>query len=252
MKFRFALAAALAALSLSTPSVAQDLTDLSDEERAAFREEVRAYLLENPEVLVEAINVLESRQAEMAAMQDEALVQAYAEAIYESEHDWVGGNPDGDIVIVEFMDYRCGYCRRAFAEVEELLAADGNIRLILKEYPILGEQSTLASRFAISTRLALGDEAYKDVHDALMVMRADVTEESLRRLAESLDYDADLILAGMESDEVSEVIATNRELGRLMQITGTPSFIMSGQMLRGYLPQEQMAALAAQIRAEAE
>ena len=243
---RLALAAVLAA----TPVAADGIGDMTDAERATFRAEIRDYLLENPEVLLEAIAVLEQRQAQAEAVQDQAMVMSNAEALFDSPYDWEGGNPDGDIVLVEFMDYRCGYCRRAQPDVEQLISTDGNIRYIVKEFPILGEQSVMASRFAISTRLNLGDDAYELVHDALMQMRADVTEDSLTRLAESLELDAAVILAGMGAPEVDEVIGFNHALAGVLEITGTPTFVMNDQLLRGYAPFESMAALVAEIRAQ--
>ncbi len=246
----FILAPLVLATGLATaPAIADGIGDMSDAERATFRQEIRDYLLENPEVLIEAINVLEARQAEAAGQQDQQLVLSNADALFNSELDWEGGNPDGDIVLVEFMDYRCGYCRRAYPDVTELIETDGNIRIIIKELPILGEQSVLASRFAISTQQVAGDDAYYDVHDALMNFRGDYTEDSLRRLAEGLELDADAIMGAMESPEVTAVIAANHELAERMQISGTPSFVMGDQLIRGYLPYEQMADLAEELRA---
>lgn len=248
---RFAPASlALAAALTAAPLAADGIGDMTDAERATFRAEIRDYLLQNPEVLLEAIAVLEQRQAQAETMQDQAMVMANAAALFESEHDWEGGNPEGDIVLVEFMDYRCGYCRRAQPDVERLISTDGNIRYIVKEFPILGDESIMASRFAISARQNIGDDAYELLHVALMQMRADVTEDSLRRLAESLELDADVILAGMNAPEVDEVIAENHALAGILQISGTPTFVMNDQMLRGYMPYEGMAALAAEIRAQ--
>ena len=248
---RFAPASlALAAALTAAPLAADGIGDMTDAERATFRAEIRDYLLQNPEVLLEAIAVLEQRQAQAETMQDQAMVMANAAALFESEHDWEGGNPEGDIVLVEFMDYRCGYCRRAQPDVERLTSTDGNIRYIVKEFPILGDESIMASRFAISARQNIGDDAYELLHVALMQMRADVTEDSLRRLAESLELDADVILAGMNAPEVDEVIAANHALAGILQISGTPTFVMNDQMLRGYMPYEGMAALAAEIRAQ--
>ena len=248
---RFAPASlALAAALTAAPLAADGIGDMTDAERATFRAEIRDYLLQNPEVLLEAIAVLEQRQAQAETMQDQAMVMANAAALFESEHDWEGGNPEGDIVLVEFMDYRCGYCRRAQPDVERLISTDGNIRYIVKEFPILGDESIMASRFAISARQNIGDDASELLHVALMQMRADVTEDSLRRLAESLELDADVILAGMNAPEVDEVIAANHALAGILQISGTPTFVMNDQMLRGYMPYEGMAALAAEIRAQ--
>ena len=247
---RRALFAATAALTLAGPAAAFDVTAMTQEERTAFRSEIREYLLENPEVLMEAIAVLEDRQAAAQAANDTALIRANADALFEDEHSWVGGNPDGDVTIVEFSDYRCSYCRRAFPEVEELLSSDGNIRFILKELPILGEQSVISSRFAIATRRVAGDAAYKQVHDALITLRGDATEAALTAIAEDLGLDADAILVEMSTPEVDRIIAENRALAQRLQINGTPSFVMGDQMYRGYLPLAAMREVVAGIRAD--
>lgn len=233
---------------LASPVQAIDLTSMSDAERSAFRAEIRAYLLDNPEVILEAVNLLEERNASAKAQDDLALVAMNADDLFDDGYSWVGGNPEGDITLVEFLDYRCGYCRRAMPEVEKLIAADGNIRLIVKELPILGENSMISSRFAVATKQVAGADAYKDVHDALMALGGDVTDVALRRVADGLGLDTDAIMAQMDSDEVSNEIASTHALAQRLQISGTPSFVLHDEMLRGYLPAAQMAAIVAEKR----
>ncbi len=244
-----ALTTAALLIGLAAPAAAFDLTAMSDAERQAFRDEVRAYLLDNPEVLMEAIGVLEQRQAEAQSGNDKALIQANAEAIFEDGHSWIGGNPDGDVTVVEFLDYQCGYCKKAFPEVAQLLESDGDIRLIVKEFPILGEASVMASRFAIAVKQVAGDDAYGEIHDALMEFRGEISEESLTTLAESQGLDATAIMAEMESEAVSQVIAENRALAQRLQINGTPGFVIGDQMLRGYVPLEGMQQVVSEARA---
>ena len=241
----------LAAL-FSLPAIsaaALDLSSMTDEERAAFRAEVRAYLLENPEVLTEAISELETREANRQLEADRALVSENLDEILSTEHSWVGGNPDGDITVIEFMDYRCTYCRRANPEVEELIASDGNIRFIIREFPILGPQSELASRFAIAVRQIHGDDAYKDAHDALMALQTDIDEAALSRLAEGLALDPAPILGQMQAPEVTEVIEANYALGETLGISGTPTFVMGGVLVRGYVPLNGMQSIVDEERA---
>ncbi len=242
-------AATLAAF-VATPLAAFDVASMSEAERTAFRAEVRSYLMENPEVLLEAIRVLEQRQAAEAAAGDTALIAEHADAIFEDGYSWIGGNPEGDVTVVEFLDYRCGYCKRAFPEVKELLARDGNIRLVVKEFPILGDQSVLASRFAIAVKAVEGDEAYSKVHDNLMALRSDVTEAALTQMSDEMGLDTDAILFEMESPITETIIAKNRELAQILKINGTPSFVFEDQMLRGYVPLEGMQDLVAQIRGQ--
>lgn len=236
------------ALALASPVAALDLANMSNAERQILREEIRNYLLENPEVIMEAVSILEQRDAVAQARADENLVATHAENLFDDDHSWIGGNPEGDITLVEFIDYRCGFCRRAAPDVEELVSSDGNIRIIVKEFPILGEQSLMASRFAISALQTEGDEAYKAVHDALLTFEGDITERSLNRLGNALGLDADAIINAMDSPDVNDVIAQNHQLGRALQINGTPSFVMENRLLRGFLPLDQMRELAADLR----
>ncbi|WP_293577758.1 DsbA family protein [Phaeobacter sp.] len=237
-----------AALALPQGSTALDLGSMTKEERAIFGAEVRAYLLDNPEVILEAVNKLEQQQAAAEAARDDALVVANLAALQNDGYSFVGGNPDGDITLVEFMDYRCGYCRRAAPEVEKLLAADGNIRLVIKEFPILGEASVLASRFAIATKLEFGDDAYKDVHDAMISMSGAPSEGTLRRLANGLELDADKILSRMSDPEISLQLQDTRALAQQLSISGTPTFVLGEELLRGYLSADQMQLMVEEIR----
>ncbi|MGP3723701.1 DsbA family protein [Cereibacter sphaeroides] len=230
-------AAALAgALALAPAARAE----MSAAEREAFRAEVRAYLLENPEVLMEAFTALEQRQQLDQVNADLARLQDHSSEIYTDPASWAGGNLQGDITVVEFIDYRCGYCRKANAEVEELVASDGNIRFVLKEYPILGEESVLASRFAISVLQIAGPEPYKAVHDKLIAFRGDITTEALGRLADEMELDRAAILAHMDKDEVTAVIAANHKLAETLEISGTPTFVVDRTMVRGYVPLDGM------------
>ncbi|UWQ52474.1 DsbA family protein [Leisingera caerulea] len=245
---RTATAAATALALLGAPAQAFDISAMSDAEREAFGEQVREYILENPELILEAVDLLEQRQQQAEAARDDTLVADNLEELQNDGYSWVGGNPDGDITLVEFMDYRCGYCRRAAPEVEKLLESDGNIRLVIKEFPILGEASVLSSRFAVATKQVAGDDAYKQVHDALIAFGGEPNEVALRRLAEGLSLDADAIFARMDSEEVTAELRQTRELAQKMAISGTPTFVLGTELLRGYLPADQMEIMVAEIR----
>ncbi|MFK7869487.1 MAG: DsbA family protein [Roseobacter sp.] len=234
--------------TMLTPASALDLSAMTDAEREAFREEVRAYLMENPQVILDAVNSMEERQAAAQAVADVERIAENAEAIFNDGFSYVGGNPDGDITVVEFLDYRCGFCKRAFGEIEQLLENDGNIRLIIKEFPILGEESVMASRYAIATRQIAGGDAYKALHDALMVYRGNITLQTLRRLASTLDLDTTAIEAQMDAPEVTAELRATRDLAQTLQISGTPTFVVETEMLRGFLPFDQMQALVSELR----
>jgi len=245
---RALLPALTAATLLAAPASAFDLSQMTEAEKQAFGDEVRAYLLEHPEVIMEAVEIFQQRQAEAETVADLQLVAENREDLFNDGYSWVTGNPEGDITLVEFMDYRCGYCRKAVPEVASLLESDGNIRLIIKEFPILGQDSLIASQFAIATRMVAGDEAYGQVHDALLAFGGEMNEITLSRLAEELDLDPEPILARMDSDEVKDIIRKNHELAKKLKINGTPTFVLEDEMLRGYLSADQMAQIVAEKR----
>lgn len=240
----------IAALLLTaTPVMAFDIQAMSDTEKAAFGEAVREYLMANPEVLIESINVLEERRAAESVQNDSQLVAANREAIFNDGHSWVGGNPDGDLTMVEFIDYRCGVCRRFNQEVHDLVAADGNIRLILKEFPILGQDSEASSRFAVAVKQIAGDDAYMKAHDELITLRGPATLEALKEVADRIGVDGEAIIQHMNTEDVTSVLRENRQLAERMAIQGTPTFVIGDELLRG-VPQAGLTAVVKQIRDE--
>lgn len=233
---------------LAAPVQAFDLTDMTEAERDTFRDEVRTYLLDNPEVIMEAVSVLEARNASAQETDDLALVRDNADAIFEDGFSWVGGNPEGDVTVVEFLDYRCGYCRKAFDEVMELVSSDGNIRLVVKEFPILGQASLDSSRFAIATYKVAGGEAYELMHEALMDYNGATDPAALSRLASGLGLDPEPIVAALEDSAIDADIRENHELATKLKINGTPTFVFEDQLIRGYVPLDAMQQIVSDQR----
>ncbi len=233
----------------TTFASAQTFSDMTDAETEAFGAAVRAYLLDNPEVIMEAVAVLEQRQQQEAAVSDVELVAQYAEQLFDDGFSHVSGNPDGSFDIVEFNDYKCGYCKRAYPAVLQLIADNPDIRLVLKEYPILGEESVLASRAALAVLVNEGDAVYERFHDALMRENGPLTELSLPLIAESVGADSAKMMETLNSALVTQMIQSNRTLGQQMQITGTPTFVFGKQMVRGYVPLAGMQQIVAEGRA---
>lgn len=248
MRIAFLTALMTSVCLMTSGAQALDLSTMSEADRVTLREEIRSYLIENPQVLVEAMDVLQSRQQEDSVKQDARLITENLDSLTKDAASWVGGNLNGDVTVVEFMDYRCGYCRKAYSEIEELVKSDGNIRLVLKEYPILGEDSVQASRFAVAVLQLHGNDAYKAAHDALITMRGTPDTPSLTRIAGDIGLDAQPILDRMNAPEVTQVLAANQELGQTMQINGTPTFVIEGTLLRGYVPLDGMRQIVADER----
>ncbi|MFD1796015.1 DsbA family protein [Paracoccus aurantiacus] len=242
----------IAALLLTaTPALALDLDAMNDAEKQAFGSAVREYLMENPEVLIEAMNALEQRRLAEESKNDAAMIAQLSDQIYNDGHSWVGGNPDGDVTVVEFIDYRCGVCKQVFPHVEEVVANDKDVRVIFKDLPILGQESDLAARFAVAVKQAEGDEAYKKVHDHFYTMRGNVSIEGLKATATEMGFDADAIIEAMNSDQVSDVLRKNAQLAQALQISGTPSFIIGDKLLRG-VPQTGITPVIEEARAAKE
>lgn len=231
------------ALTLPLPAISFDAASMTLSERKAFREEIRQYLIEHPEIIVEAMDALKEREAAAAILASAELVRAMSDEIFEDGHSWIGGNPDGSISLVEFIDYRCGYCRRFSTVIDDLLEFDTDIRFVVKEFPILGEQSANASRFAIATLQIAGDEAYKSVHDALYAFNGEINEATLRRLSDTLGLDTDKIIAHMNTSEVNSVIKANHELASELSINGTPAIILEESIVPGFLSLEELLHL---------
>ena len=221
---------------LATQSFALDLSKMNATERALLQKEIRVYLLENPEIIMEAVELLRKKEQQAAIQSDFELVKKHEKAIFEDGFSFIGGNLNGDITLVEFVDYRCGYCKKAHNEVEKLLSTDGNIRFVIKEFPILGEDSLVLSKFALAVKILHGDEMYKLVHDILIKMKSPPSEKAFNQILSNLNLDAKLVESAMESNEVNGMIAYTRTLAERLKISGTPTFVMNDELIRGYVP----------------
>ena len=213
-----------------------------------FGAQVRAYLLQNPEVIFEAVAAFEQRNAEAQADMDRAILDANAQALFDDGHSWVGGNVEGDITLVKFHDYRCGFCIRAHDEIAELLAVDDNIRLIIKEFPVLGPESELAARFAIAGLRLGGDDAYAAFREILIRHDGPITPEFLDEIATTQGLDFPAMSVEMDSEDVTAILAENYALAQRLQISGTPTFVMETEMIRGFVPADVLIDTAADLR----
>ena len=241
--------AAVTASGGSTDMALPDMTDVTTTvataaiDQDAIRAEIRDYLLEEPEILLEAFRLLEEKRVVEEAQSEIDMVKANADALFEDGFSYVGGNPEGSITLVEFQDYCCGFCKRAHGEVQQLVEQDGDIRLIIKEFPILGPDSMKTSELAIATLITQGDQAYKRISDAFMTYGGPVNDEAIERIAQGALVDIEQSRAVLEDPEVQRRITETRKLGQTMQISGTPTFVIGEKIVRGYLPLDQMAEI---------
>jgi protein-disulfide isomerase len=233
---RAALLAAVAAAPLAAQEMSED-----DVKRLALEA-----ILENPEIVMEAVAILREREAaEQAAAAQVALAER-ADELTSGENAPVLGNPEGDVTLVEFFDYNCPYCRRAAEGVETLIAADPELRVVLREFPILGEDSVTAARASLAAEMQGGYEAF---HHALMRGSGRVDDVAIEEAAEAAGLDLERLRADMEAPEIGAHIETTMELAEALGVTGTPAFVVGDTVVPGAVPAEELAALIEEIRA---
>ena len=235
------VAAALALCIAAIPAAGENFF-VDENNRALLREEIRTYILENPELLIEALQKWERNQLQAQAEASDLNLDLFSDEIFYDEDSWVGGALDGTPTMVEFLDYNCGFCRRAHGDVQQLLEDDGNIRFVVKEFPILGQDSELASRFAIAVRRIYGDDVYKSVHEAMITSDVPADLSAIEVLIAEMGFDLDLIESEMLGEQISQIIATNRELAGNLGINGTPGFIIGDTIYQGLQSYEAMAS----------
>ena len=246
----FSLGVLWLALTLSGPVSAQEQSrpgGFGPEQIQGIEQIVRDYLLANPEVLIQSLNEYQQRQKVAEKQRQQDAVIASRAALTSDPDTPVMGNPDGDVAIVEFFDYKCPYCKRAAGTIKEVVATDGNIRLVMKEFPILGPQSIKAARAA----LAVAKQGkYEEFHWALMTEPGDMSDPHIRGVARAVGVDVDRMTKDMESPEIQAMIARNHELAQALQINGTPAFVIGDTLLPGAVDRQTIERIVAQIRAK--
>ncbi len=215
---------------------------------AAFGEKVRAYLLANPTVLRDAMIAYSEQEENLAAAEREALLAQFGDQLLNDGYSHVAGNPSGDVTIVEFFDYRCGYCKAAFPNLMKAIEEDGNTRLVLKELPILGPGSTLAAQAAIAAGQQGG---YMALHNALMESRGELTMERILNIATDAGLDPARLKADMGSERTAEIITKNLILSDALGISGTPAFIIGNNFIPGAISLDEFREVIAYVRAQA-
>lgn len=211
-------------------------------------ESLRAALMENPGVIMEALQAAEAKAQEDALLESKTKVAAASDRIYADGFSPVMGNPEGDVTLVMFSDYRCGYCRKAQGELAEILKADPGLKIIVKEYPILGDDSILAARFALAVNDLAGAEAYQQVHDTLFTNPAKIAVPQFEVMAKEMGIDWTTLEARMNSTDISARITATQDLGRELNVQGTPNFVLDGMIIPGVIPKDSLVQAIAKLR----
>lgn len=206
---------------------------------------VRSYLLEHPEILREMSEALEAKdRIAEEAVRSKALKENAA-AIFKSDTDGIVGNPNGDVTVVEFLDYNCGWCKKSLTEISALIEKDKNVRVVIKEFPIFGAGSEFAAKAA---KAAARQGKYWDLHQALFKHDGPVTEEVTLQLAEGVGLDMEKLKADMQDEKIAASISATQALAAAMQFGGTPAFIVDDKVFPGYVPQDALSSAIGEVR----
>jgi len=233
------MAAVLTALPLG--AVAQNMTDEQVKQLALEA------ILENPEVVIEALTILEERREAAQLAANAAALEGQRALLENDPNAPVIGDPNASATIVEFFDYNCPHCKRAAADVKALLAVDEDVRIVYREWPILGEASVFAARAALAAR---EQGKYGEMHDALMGLRGRSEEASVLAAARDLGLDVDQLLEDMQSEEITQHLQTSRGLAQSLGFTGTPAFVIGDALVPGAVGLEDLQTLIARAREE--
>jgi protein-disulfide isomerase len=222
-----ALIATLSASALMAQSAPQTAGDW---------DEIQSYLERNPQVMSQLTTMMDREiKPEQIAM-DREYIEKNAIAIYEDPMSPVLGNPNGSKIIVKFTDFRCPHCKTAAAEITKLIALDPDVKIVIREFPVLGPDSTEAAKFALAVRLVGGDEAYAKVKSELFETKARMTGYLFEEMAETAGLDPKTVIEAMDSSEILKHLADNVTLARDLKINGTPGLIIGDVVVRGSIP----------------
>jgi protein-disulfide isomerase len=213
---------------LAPPASAADAVDPA--RKAEVEQIIHDYFLAHPEFMIEVLRAAEAKIKDEKAEDAKGLISAKQNELLHDASAPVGGNPDGDVTIVEFFDYRCPYCKQVEPALETLIKEDGKIRVVYKEFPVLGPASVYASRIALAARK---QGKYAAFHDAMMAKKGQITEEIVLAVAKAAGLDLDRAKADMNGPEVNEIIARNKALASALEIGGTPTFIIGNKLMPG-------------------
>jgi protein-disulfide isomerase len=231
--FNVAVAAAVAAVTAAGTSyfvLRYAPLGLVSADQARLERTVRDYLTKNPDILVEMTNELDKRQSAEQDAQQKKAISENADAIFRSPVSHVAGNPNGDVNLVEFFDYNCGYCRKAMPDVVKLVNQDGRIRLVLKELPIFGDDSEAAAKLALASNK---QGKYFEMHQKLFSEPGKADKDKALRVAKELGLDVDQLQKDAEDPDIKKSLAEAKDLAQKLNLQGTPLYLIGDRVLPG-------------------
>ncbi len=232
------VATVFAAVMIMAPlSSAAD--DMTAEQRKQVEEIVRDYIMQNPQLIQDALVKLEQQREERETAERAQTIKQRSATLFNSTRQAEVGNPNGDVVLVEFFDYNCGFCKRAMADLTKLLETDSNLRVVLKEFPVLGQNSVEAAQVSIAVQMQAPDK-YLEFHSAMLNGRGRANKGRALMVAEQMGLDLDRLQADMKKSEVSATIEEVYALANSLGLTGTPSYVIGDEAVFGAVGYDEL------------
>ncbi len=212
------------------PSSAQDLTPA---QRTQFETVIKDYLMKNPEIVREAMLELDRKEKDAENQARLKITADKNSPLYTSANNVIVGNPKGDVTLVEFFDYNCGYCKKAVPDMQKLLDNDKNVRIILRDMPILSAGSLEASRVALAARMQMAPEKFWDFHTKLMLTRGAIAEAQALAVAKEAGADMDRLSKDVKLAKITTILEENSKMSDSLNITGTPTYVLGSDIMIG-------------------
>ena len=226
---RYAAALLLAALC-AAPLWSARAANFTPEQRGELEGIIHDYLIKNPGVLLDALQAAEEKMKSESREKAAKTLASRRREIVDDPENPVGGNPQGDVALVEFFDYRCPYCKQVEPSLEALLGEDRQLKLVYKEFPVLGPDSVTAARAALAARK---QGKYEPFHRAMMTMKGQINEAVVFKMAGSVGIDTDRLKKDMAAPEIDRALKTNMEMAEALDIRGTPAFVIGDNIIPG-------------------
>jgi|ERR1700730_14205809 protein-disulfide isomerase len=238
------LALACACIAAASPRPLE-ATEMTPEQRRAIEAIIHDYLMQNPDVLIEALREAEAKANIDAEAKAAQVLHDRRREIFDDPATPVGGNPQGDVAIVEFFDYRCPYCKQVQPAIQKLLDQDQKLRFVYKELPVLGPQSDMAAHAALAARL---QGKYEPFHTLMMAAKGQISDEVVYRIAGSIGLDVDRLKRDMTDPEIDQALNANKSLANALDIRGTPGFIIGDRIIPGAVDLDALKNMVADAR----
>jgi protein-disulfide isomerase len=243
---RFALPLALSA-ALALSAVTPVRAEFSTQQRGEIEKIVKDYLLKHPELLQEVMAELEKKQASAEADKARSAIKTHSEVLFNSPRQVTLGNPQGDVTFVEFFDYNCGYCKRALSDMVTLLGKDPKLKVVLKEFPVLGPSSVEAAQVAIAVRMQdKSGKKYLEFHQKMLGGRGQADKARAMAVAKEIGLDMARLEKDLKSEEIVSTLAESAKLADALGLNGTPSYVIGNDLVVGAAG---LAALGQKIEA---